>query len=100
MKILFKKVGQQPELLEIEPNLKVYQNLVGGLIECLDIEKNISIVFDEEGKLKGKEVNIAISNGSWMDLIVGDIFFIGFDRNEGEFISLTDDQIKYIMQLF
>lgn len=99
MKIVLKKVNQDPEVMEIAPNLKVYQNLVGGLIDCMDIENDISIVFDDEGKLKGKDINLIVSKGAWTDFIVGDLFFIGIDKEEGEFVSLTDEQIEYIMDI-
>lgn len=100
MKVLFKKVGEFPKLIEIDHNLENMQDLVGGLIDCFDIENNISIIFDDEGKLKGKEPNIFIGKGQWKDVIVGDIFFCGVNKEKGEFISLTDEQIKYIMNIF
>lgn len=100
MRVIYKKVGQKPELIEIEHTLKNFQNLVGGLIDCFDIDDDVSIIFDDDGKLVGKEPNIVIGKGFWQDVIVGDIVFAGINRREGEFISLTDEQVDYIMSIF
>lgn len=95
MKVVLKRVGEGPQVIEIEHTLEKMQELVGGLIDFINIEKGISVVFDDEGKLKGKEPNVLISRGTWSDVIVGDVFFCG--GNE-EFISLTDEQIEYILR--
>ena len=99
MKIIYKKVNEGQEIIEIEHGLENMQELVGGLIDCLDIQNNITIVFDDEGKIKQKPVNMIITRGTWSDYIVGDIFFCGFNSDEGELISLTDQQIEYIMNM-
>lgn len=99
MKIILKKVNQDTQVMEIEHTLENMQHLVGGLIDYFDIENDIAIIFDDEGKLKGKEPNLIITKGAWTDIIVGDIFFCGVDKEKGEFISLTEEQIEYIMEI-
>lgn len=92
MRIVVKKVGQKPEVIEIENELHEMQEIVGGYIETFEFGfYNILCVCNEEGKLKGLLPNF-IFNG---DVIVGDVFFCsaGYD----DFESLNDEQIEFIM---
>ena len=91
MKIVVKKVGQKPEVKEINGELHEMQEIVGGYIECINIVDNILCVCNEEGKLMGLPQNFAF-NG---DIIVGDVFFcVG---GEEDFESLSDDKIELLM---
>lgn len=92
MKILLKEPNKPFEVKEIENNLETLQQLVGGYIEVVPYKDNIAIICDEEGKLKGKEINISFS----YDVIVGNCLFVGTD--EEDFISLTDKQIEEIIE--
>lgn len=92
MKILFKEPNRPFEVKEIENNLETLQQLVGGYIEVVPYKDNIVIICDEEGKLKGKEINISFS----YDVIAGNCLFVG--TNEGDFTSLTDKQIEEIIE--
>lgn len=69
----------------VENELEAFQHLVGGYIETLKICKDVLLVIDEEGKLKGDEINFAIGRGMARDLIAGTAVFTGID--EGEFVS-------------
>lgn len=91
MKIVVKKVGQMPEIKEVENELHVLQEIVGGHIECFPVFDNVLCVCNEEGKLMELLSNF-VFNG---DVIVGDVFFcVG---GEEDFESLSDDQIELIM---
>ena len=91
MKIVVKKVGQKPEVKEINGELHEMQEIVGGYIECINIVDNILCVCNEEGKLMGLLPNF-VFNG---DIIVGDVFFcVG---GEEDFESLSNDQIELLM---
>lgn len=57
MKIVVKKVGQNPEAKEINGELHEMQEIVGGYIECINIVDNILCVCNEEGKLIGLPPN-------------------------------------------
>lgn len=58
----------------ILPNtLEAFQETVGGYIECITIrrpEGRLVIVCDEEGRIKGKEPNCAISGISFCGPII------------------------------
>lgn len=91
MKIVVKKVGQNPEVKEINGELHEMQEIVGGHIECINIADNILCVCNEEGKLIGLTPNFSFRG----DIIVGDVFFcVG---GEEDFESLNDDQIELLM---
>ncbi len=89
IKILYKEVNKKPRIIEIKNTLEEKQRLVGGLIECVDY-KDICIICNEEGKITGLDPNILFGN----DYIAGNLIVAGVNNEEGEFISLTKEQIK------
>lgn len=92
MKIVVKKVGQKPEIKEINGGLQEMQEIVDGYIECFDMGfDNIVCICNEEGKLMGLTPNF-IFNG---ELIVGDVFFCS--AGEEDFEGLNDEQTEFIM---
>lgn len=93
MKIVVKKVGQQPEIKEIENELHAIQEIVGGYIECVGFPNNILCVLNEEGKLKRLQPNFIYNS----DIIVGDVFFCA--AGEEDFESLNDEQVEFIMNI-
>ena len=95
--IVYKEVGKKPTKLEIEDDLKSFQNLVGGYIQAVNIENDVCIICDEEGVLKIKQPNI---QHKIYGTIVGNIFVVGSNIKTGKFVSLTEAQIeKYIKEL-
>lgn len=65
------------------------------------IENKIDMIVDEEGKLSHKEFNVVIADkkGKIIDIIVGNILFVGVDE-DGDWVELTDEQIKVIDDMF
>jgi hypothetical protein len=89
---------EKPARLETIVNeLSNLQSLVGGYIECIR-EEGFDIIINEEGKLLELEPNFALYGGR--DYVAGTAIFSGVDYNEGEFKSLTDEQIKFILTIF
>ena len=91
MKIVVKKVGQNPEVKEINGELHEMQEIVGGHIECINIADNILCVCNEEGKFNGLPANFVFGG----DVIAGDVFFVA--AGEEDFESLNNYQIEVIM---
>lgn len=91
IKALYKKVGKKPKIIEVENTLEAKQELVGGLIEVVPF-KNALIICNEEGKLLNMKPNVAFE----YDYIAGDLLVVGDDIETGDFISLTDEQIRNI----
>lgn len=94
LRIVLKKVGESPEVMNIENTLEAKQKLVDGLIEVVSISEDILLICNEEGKLDNLPPNLLFD----YDYIVGDCFFIGDDYKNGDFKSLTDDQIEEVKE--
>ena len=97
IKGLLVKPSELPEEIEIDNTLEAKQHIVGGYIECVYPENDDSVVFvcNEEGKINGMKLNRDIG----YDIIAGPFLILGDDYDNGDFKSLTDDQIlKYKMR--
>jgi len=95
LKIVLKKVGENPEIMNIENTLEKKQELVGGLIEVVPVLENVLLICNEEGKLNNLLPNLIFP----YDYIAGDCFFVGDDYKNGDFKSLTNEQITEIKEL-
>ena len=84
-----------PYKKEIANDLEGIQGEVEGLFECIYLEDNCILVCNEEGKLNGMELNRRVGN----DIIAGPFFIVG-DSQDGEFVSLSDEQIEKYTQEF
>ena len=83
-----------PEVIEINNTLEDKQKIVGGYIECayLPNDEEVVIICNEEGKINGLQLNRDIGH----DIIAGPFLIVGDDYENGDFKSLTDEQImKY-----
>ena len=70
------------------------QNVVGGLLEYIELEHNVDLIYNEEGKIYNLQMNRAIQN----DIIAGTFFIAG--QHKGETISLSKKQIKKYKKIF
>ena len=71
------RVDGKEELLDHRPTLKEAQQIVGGYIELLPVHgSRITLVLDEEGKLKGKLLNGKASLYFRPWLLVGDVIVL------------------------
>ncbi len=96
LRIVLKKVGKIPEIMNIENTLEAKQELVGGLIEVVGgLKDDILLVCNEEGKLTNLLPNLMFD----FDYIAGDCFFVGDDYDNGDFKSLTDEQINEVYDI-
>lgn len=74
LNVIIKKPGHMPQELEIDYSLEALQSLVGGLIEHVNINEQIGMLINEEGKLNGMEENFPFRG----DYIVGPAVFVGY----------------------
>ena len=95
MRVLIVPPKARPYVAEIEIGLEPMQELVGGSIEMVDLDDNTSLVCNEEGKIQGLEGNRRIGR----DIIAGTFFLCGFNE-EGESVSLSDEQISKYYERF
>lgn len=105
MRVLFKRAGKKVEEREIGGELCGMQKAVGGYIETLAIPgTGLVLVFDEEGRIKGKERNIVIPRvmlNSFMPVgIVGDLFVCAADGDELRGLNDTEMHVaKSILEV-
>lgn len=99
MKVIYCKIGQSPEILEIDGTLESMQSLVGGYIETYPYEyEPMVFVMNEEGKLRGLQPHRIIASGR--DIICGDFFVAAFGKNEDEeddIVGLTEEQEAIVL---
>ena len=96
IKIVFVAVGESPVVMVMENKLEAMQKLVGGYIEILEIAEGLDLVCNEEGKLDGLKPNHVVGD----DIIVGDFFVTRVDYKTGEHISITDDDLDTVEDMF
>ena len=94
IRVLIIEPNKEPRQARIEHNLKTLQEVVGGLIEYVELEYNVDLICNEEGKLDNLELNRSIPN----DIIAGTFIVAG--QHEGETISLSRKQIKKYKKRF
>ena len=88
IRVLIVEPNKEPRQVRIEHTLKNLQKIVGGLIEFVELEHNVDLICNEEGKLLNLEFNRVVTN----DVIVGTFIIVG--QNKGETISLSRKQIR------
>ena len=69
-----------------QPSLEEAQEFVGGWVECVRLSNGDTLLIDEEGKLKGKEVNQTatmhfVASYGMTDVIAGDAMLIAKGAN-------------------
>jgi hypothetical protein len=96
MKVVLVVVNKDPVITEIDNSLKGLQAVVGGYIESVSLspyEHQLVLICNEEGKLIGLPPNRLLGN----DIIMG-TFFITKANDEGDFVSLDDDDLVLIQK--
>ena len=95
LNVLYVEPNKLPEKRTIKNTLEDKQKLVNGLIEYtyLRDSNDVAIVCNEEGKILGLPPNRDIGH----DVICGNFFIVGDDPELGEDRSLTEEQIKNIL---
>lgn len=89
IRVLKVEPQKPPEVVNLENTLPAMQKAVGGLIEIIEIESNVCILCNEEGKLIGLEPNRRFGN----DILVGTFYITGADE-KGNLTSLSDQQLQ------
>ena len=90
LKVIFKEVGKDPVVMEIEDTLEAKQKLVGGLIEIVPYKDDLLLICNEEGKITNLKPNLQFD----YDYIAGNCFIVGDDYENSGFKSIEDSQIE------
>lgn len=98
LRCLLVEPNKLPKEIEIDNTLEAKQHLVGGYIECVYTLNDNSVVFicNEEGKINGMPLNRDIGH----DIIAGPFLIVGDDYENGEIISLNENQILRYKMMF
>lgn len=94
IRVLIVEPNREPYKKRINHALEDMQNVVGGLLEYIELEHNVDLIYNEEGKIYNLQMNRAIQN----DIIAGTFFIAG--QHKGETISLSKKQIKKYKKIF
>ena len=101
IKVLVVEPGKKPYAKEIDPGLKSLQHEVGGYIQAVyPFEEPVAIICDEEGKLKGSQLNRALRDeeGQIYDIVAGTFLVAGLGAED--FCSLNEKQIEKYSEHF
>lgn len=88
IRILVIEPNKEPYQLKVEHTLENLQKIVGGLIEFVELEHNVDLICNEEGKINKLPMNRIITN----DVVCGTFFIAG--HHKGKTISLSRKQIE------
>lgn len=94
IRLLVVEPYKAPYQVKVEHTLNNLQSIVGGLIEFIQLEHNVDLVCNDEGKILQLPLNRAIKD----DIIAGTFFIVG--QHYGETISLSRKQIKKYKKIF
>ena len=96
--VLIVEPNELPYEKEIPNTLKTRQNIVGGLIECTGMmdDSDVVLIMNEEGKINKLPLNRDIG----YDIIAGTFIIAGDDIENGDFKSLTKDQVEKYKKRF
>ena len=89
LKVLYKRTGRNPEVVEIEDTLIEKQKSVGGLIEIIPYYDKL-LICNENGKLDGLKPNVIFD----YDYIAGNFFIVNDDYKNAGFKSLNNKDIE------
>lgn len=84
MKIIRKKPGCEPEIIDIDNTLEALQAEVDGYIEALTISVDVVVLCNEEGRLRGLPYNCHLFGIP----LVGTFLLVG--RNDDAFCDVPD----------
>lgn len=97
----FGDIFNQAKFEYIENSLEAKQKFVGGLIQsiCIDAERRLDIVCNDEGKIMGLPMNRAwVMDGKVVDFIAGEAFICR--HCEDEFCSVLEEDKEIILNMF
>lgn len=100
IRVVVKPVGEVARIEYIENELEKFNEIVGGWIQTFGLTDNTVIVCNEEGKLMGLETNLIIPcHGGYKEEIVGNIVIVSIKPADGEFHSVTDEDIETLKSI-
>ena len=93
MRVLIKEPREAARFDEIDNELAALQQAVGGYIETVTPFTNLTIICDEEGRLKGKPYNCRICGVDF----VGTVLLVGVRRDEFTDVPFLDEKQAWLI---
>lgn len=104
--IIIKTTGET-EIVDIaNDELATLQKAVGGYIEAVTLNDNLTMWLNEEGKMEGLPHNPLAQHffdlrfGTGVDYIVGNAVFTGGADENGETLGLENDTISRLVETY
>ena len=96
--VLIVEPNELPYEKEIPNTLETKQKIVGGLIECTGMvdDPDVVLIMNEEGKIN----NLPLNRDIGYDIIAGTFIIAGDDIENGDFKSLTKEQVEKYKRRF
>lgn len=89
---IFKEPGKKPQLEPLFDNtLSSFQKAVGGYIEAVTITKDVVVICNEDGRIRGLEYNTSLSGFDFY----GPIVVVGVKGDE--FTSVEGELISFLL---
>jgi len=96
IKVILVEPDKEPIVIEIKHSLNTLQSIVGGYIDMVEIDENIDIILNDEGKILGLPLNRFIFKDS--DIVAGTFLIVG--NTGGKTVPLNEAQIKKYIDIF
>ncbi|MBQ4545319.1 MAG: DUF3846 domain-containing protein [Oscillospiraceae bacterium] len=102
IKVLKLEPKKAPEVVMLKNELRELQKAVSigasdvGLIEIIELNSDVCVLCNEEGKLLGLEPNRTLGR----DILCGVFYLTGQDYNQGNLASLPEHLIEYYSKQF
>lgn len=93
--VLKKEVGFPARIELIEDSLEGLQKAVGGYIECVNVDRGICVVCNEEGRINGMRANTIIDG----EVYYGDIIIAATDKYGEGFANVSSKIVNRYMNL-
>ena len=101
MRVVMVEPRKQARVIWIDNTLEAMQELVGGYIETFQLDDEVFIICNEEGKMGGFEPCRAIwYEGELIEIIFGTFFICAAPWDSENFASLNEDQAKQFSEQF
>jgi hypothetical protein len=99
IQLVVKEPGAPPRTTTAGNDLRSLQQLVGGLIEVVEVGGGVVLVVNEEGKLEGLPPNLYCPRvGDWL---LGPVLAVARDPDdEGDFQGFSDAEAQQVLDRF
>jgi len=101
IKVLVVEPGRSPDVREISSSLHGMQDVIGGYLQTIPLDKNNIIVCNAAGKADNLAANMRIFIPNEVDeFIYGPFLVAGYDMRNQDFTSINEEGIQKCKTIF